>query len=215
MGSVEQLVEQLDKKYFGRRQELTALDLTIKKADSETAIRALLRASVPLIYSHWEGFIKESAGLYVKHVCSQNRTGSELKSNFTALAVKKKMLETLKSRKTSEHESLVKEIMRLLNEPLPHADALIDTESNLSSAVLQEVFRSIGLSFGEFWEIRSEFIDREMVNRRNEIAHGTMRPVTREEYDELSDFIEKALKQFKESIEEAALNKVYLKETMG
>ena len=51
-----------------------------------------------------------------------------------------------------------------------------------------------------------------MVKLRNEIAHGEMRPVTREEYDELKEFIQAALKGFKESIEEAARGRIYLKD---
>lgn len=54
------------------------------------------------------------------------------------------------------------------------------------------------------------FIDRKMVKLRNEIAHGEMRPVTREEYDELKEFIQAALNGFKESIEEAARGRIYL-----
>lgn len=54
-----------------------------------------------------------------------------------------------------------------------------------------------------------------MVKLRNEIAHGEMRPVTREEYDELKEFIQAALKGFKESIEEAARGRIYLKEPVA
>ena len=214
MSSVEQLIAKLDRRYSSRRRELTALDLSIQSADSDITARTLLRASVPIMYSHWEGFVKESAGLYVEHAYSQNKTGNELNSNLVALAVKGKMIAALKSRKTSEYEVVVKEIIRLLEKPVPvQVDAPIDTESNLSSKVLREVFRSIGLDFRGFWETQSTFIDRELVKLRNEIAHGEMRPVTRETYRALSDFIRTALELFKRSLEEAALNKVYLKVT--
>ena len=100
MSSVEQLVEKLDRKHSIRRKELTALDLSIKSADSETTTCTLLRASVPIIYSHWEGFVKESADLYVQHVYSQNKTGSELNTNFAALAVKNRILRAFESKKS-------------------------------------------------------------------------------------------------------------------
>ena len=108
---------------------------------------------------------------------------------------------------------MVKKIIQLLNEPVS-ADTrnLIDTESNLSSETLREIFRSIGLGFSSFWETRGQFIDQKMVRLRNEIAHGEMRPVTREEYDELKEFIQAALEGFKESLEEAARGRIYLKE---
>ena len=213
MISVEQLVEKLDRKHSIRSKELAALDLSIKSADSETTICTLLRASVPIIYSHWEGFVKESADLYVQHVYSQNKTGSELNTNFVALAVKSSILRAFESKKSSIHEDMVKKIIQLLNEPvLAHTRNLIDTESNLSSETLREVFRSIGLDFSGFWETRKQFINQKMVKLRNEIAHGEMRPVTREEYDELKEFIQAALKGFKESIEEAARGRIYLKE---
>ena len=213
MSSVEQLVEKLDRKHSIRRKELTALDLSIKSADSETTICTLLRASVPIIYSHWEGFVKESADLYVQHVYSQNKTGSELNTNFIALAVKNSILRAFESKKPSIHEDMVKKIIQLLNEPVSaHTRNLIDAESNLSSETLRGVFRSMGLDFSSFWKTRGQFIDQNMVKLRNEIAHGEMRPVTREEYDELKEFIQAALKGFKESIEEAARGRIYLKE---
>ena len=108
---------------------------------------------------------------------------------------------------------MVKKIIQLLNEPVSvHTRNLIDAKSNLTSEALREVFRSIGLDFSEFWEIRGQFINQKMVKLRNEIAHGEMRPVTREEYDELKEFIQAALEGFKESIEEAARDRIYLKE---
>lgn len=216
MSSVEQLVEKLDRKHSIRRKELTALDLSIKSADPETTICTLLRASVPIIYSHWEGFVKESADLYVQHVYSQNKTGSELNTNFIALAVKSNILRAFESKKPSIHEDIVKKIIQLLNEPVSaNTRNLIDAESNLSSKTLREVFRSIGLDFSGFWETRGQFIDQNMVKLRNEIAHGEMRPVTREEYDELKEFIQAALEGFKESIEEAARGRIYLKEPVA
>lgn len=77
---------------------------------------------------------------------------------------------------------------------------------------MKEIFQSIGLDFSSFWETRKQFIDQKMVKLRNEITHGKMRPVTREEYDELKEFIQTALEGFKESIEEAARGRIYLKE---
>ena len=77
---------------------------------------------------------------------------------------------------------------------------------------MKEIFQSIGLDFSSFWETRKQFIDQKMVKLRNEIAHGEMRPVTREEYDELKEFIQTALEGFKESIEVAARGRIYLKE---
>ena len=65
----------------------------------------------------------------------------------------------------------------------------------------------------EFWETQSTCIDRELVKLRNDIAHGEMRPVTRATYRALRGFIRTALGLFKRSLEEAALNKVYLKAT--
>ena len=108
MSSVEQLFAKLDRKHSIRRKELTALDLSIKRADPKTMICTLLRASVPIIYSHWEGFVKESADLYVQHVYSQNKTGSELNTNFIALAVKSNILRAFESKKPSIHEDIVK-----------------------------------------------------------------------------------------------------------
>lgn len=75
-----------------------------------------------------------------QYVYSQNKTGSELNTNFAALAVKNRILRAFESRKSSIHEDMVKK------------------------------------------------------------------------YDELKEFIQAALEGFKESIEEAARDRIYLKE---
>ena len=117
MSSVEQLVEKLDRKHSIRRKELTALDLSIKSADTETTICTLLRASVPIIYSHWEGFVKESADLYVQHVYSQNKTGSEINTNFLLWLLRTVFLEHL-NQKNHQFMSLVRKICGLLLGPV-------------------------------------------------------------------------------------------------
>ena len=46
-----------------------------------------------------------------QYVYSQNKTGSELNTNFAALAVKNSILKAFESKKSSIHEDMVKNTM--------------------------------------------------------------------------------------------------------
>uniref|UniRef100_UPI0004A3AE3E MAE_28990/MAE_18760 family HEPN-like nuclease n=1 Tax=Vibrio parahaemolyticus TaxID=670 RepID=UPI0004A3AE3E len=65
--TVEALVDKLDKELSWRRLEISAIKTGIRKAKGNVC-KAYIRSAIPLVYAHWEGFIKESASLYLEFV---------------------------------------------------------------------------------------------------------------------------------------------------
>ena len=73
-----------------RRKELKIIKDQIP-LKSNPIQNASLRFSVPILYAHWEGFVKKSCELYLEFVAKKYLKHSELKPQFVALSLSKKL----------------------------------------------------------------------------------------------------------------------------
>jgi hypothetical protein len=64
-----QLQQKLDKDFAWRLQEIASIRKSIHSASGRNQV-ALLRAAVPLLYAHWEGFIKTASFGYAGYISS-------------------------------------------------------------------------------------------------------------------------------------------------
>lgn len=133
--SPNELQNILDGDFSWRLKEIASLKLIVR-GTSQINKKTAIRASIPLLYGHWEGFIKNSATNYLSYVNGRSLKYSELKSCFIVFGVKKKITE-LSNSKTSNIsiaalEFLQKELTTTANLKIESA---IRTEFNLSSEV--------------------------------------------------------------------------------
>ena len=85
--SVYELSEAMRSALSWRRKELEILKMLIKKHKRKhERYVALHRAAVPVLYAHWEGFVKQAATFYLELVSRQWLKLSELSSNFVTIA---------------------------------------------------------------------------------------------------------------------------------
>lgn len=82
-------------------------------------------------------------------------------------------------------------------------DSAIRTESNLSSAVFENICNSVGIDH-KLYETKYNLIDESLLNRRNRIAHGEYVGLTADDYRNLADEVITLLRNFKTDIENAA-----------
>ena len=132
------------KEYFdNRRPSEIALD-SLKEKKTLPKQNAALRFSVPILYAHWEGFVKKSTEVYLEYVAKKYLKHNELKPQFIALSLSKKLgqLEI----KNLEEKS--KTVEFLINEFDKSSNILtknvIQTKSNLK----YYVFRKFSLLLG-------------------------------------------------------------------
>ena len=86
----------------------------------------------------------------------------------------------------------------------------ISTASNLSSEIFQEITRTLGINFSTY-STKSVLIDTKLLKTRNEIAHGEYSIFDRGEYLELHTEVIAMLDLFRTDIENAAINKDYIR----
>ena len=202
--SLLELNDVISRELSWRKKELATLSILVqKRRQHERAV--LLRTAVPILYAHWEGFVKNTASYYLQYVSRRKLKYSDLQSNFIALACKAALLESLQSNKIILLRQVVEFLMlnQMETSKIPYIN-VIDTESNLNSAVFINILHQIGLSYDNFYITKELSIDGSLLKKRNAIVHGENLEVTEREFSELSQLVLDLLEYFRSQIENAA-----------
>ena len=211
--TAEQLSDRLSNELAWRKKELSEVkSLVERKSFSDSKHKALVRSGICLLYAHWEGFVKLAANSYLEYVRMQRLCYEELASNFLALAMKEKLKEAKETNKPSLYIPVCDFFLDELNQRCSLPKEAISTASNLSSEIFQEIIRTLGIDFSPY-STKSVLIDTKLLKTRNEIAHGEYSIFDREEYIELHSEVITMLDQFRTDIENAAINKDYMRNT--
>lgn len=212
--TAEQLSDRLSRDLAWRKKELSEVKSLIEtKSFSDSKHKALVRSGICLLYAHWEGFIKLAANSYLEYVRVQKLRYEELSSNFLALAMKEKLKEAKETNKPSLYIPVCDFFLDELNQRCLLPKEAISTASNLSSEIFQEITRTLGINFSTY-STKSVLIDTKLLKTRNEIAHGEYSIFDQGEYVELHTEVIAMLDLFRTDIENAAINKDYIRNTL-
>lgn len=206
----ENLYDALTNEIAWRKKELFDFKALVETTGfTSSKHRALLRAGIPLLYAHWEGFIKAGANFYLQYVSMQRLPHNELTSNFIAMCIKSELHDFQQSNKISSQLFLVDFFMNDLakQSSMPFRN-MVHTESNLSSTVFHNIVLSLGLDYS-FYETKEVLIDEKLLNSRNHIAHGNFLLVSDSEYSEIHEKILEMMEDFRNQIDNSALTKAY------
>jgi hypothetical protein len=211
--TAEQLSDRLSNELAWRKKELSEVKSLVEtKSFSDSKHKALVRSGICLLYAHWEGFVKLAANSYLEFVRMQKLCYEELASNFLALAMKEKLKEAKETNKPSLYIPVCDFFLDELNQRCSLPKEAISTASNLSSEIFQEITRTLGIDFSPY-STKSVLIDTKLLKTRNEIAHGEYSIFDQDEYIELHTEVITMLDLFRTDIENAAINKDYMRNT--
>lgn len=208
--SLSRLQDYLDKDFSWRLKELADLKLAVRRPDALLR-KTLIRAAVPLLYAHWEGFVKNATTAYVNFVDSQRLRYDELASCFITFGVKRRLAELSASRQAASNIATVEFFLAGLGQRANlKLSRAVDTESNLSSTVFENIAISVGLQTAPY-ETRYNFMDESLLKRRNTIAHGDYLNLDSVDCRKLIDGVATMLRAYKTDIENAASTSSYLR----
>lgn len=197
-----QLQDFLDTELGWRMKEIANMKTAVRES-AFIAESTMIRAAVPLLYAHWEGFVKNAATGYLNYVNNQGLSYAELRSCFVVFGLKKALIELNDSRKSAASIAAIDFVRDQLGERARlKIDTAINTASNLSSSVLQNILLSVGIDPSGY-ETRYKLIDESLLKRRNNIAHGEYVDIKREDWAALADEVLVLLRQLKTDIENA------------
>lgn len=182
--SIDELEEFVSSDYAWRRKELTNLRnlvLSSRKHNQEI----LLRSAVPMLYAHWEGFIKQISMAMLQYLVSRGFKYKELQPSFSAYAILEKHQGQFPSKKFEALANILckggfDSSLSIQINPSQY----IDTKSNLNSETLKDITRKIGVDYS-FFELKENLIDESFLGLRNRICHGERANVASDEFDTL------------------------------
>jgi len=163
-----------------------------------------VRAGVTLLYAHWEGFVKSAAYAYLDFVNTKGHRYEELADCFVAIGVRKRLGTLVASKKSLLHIAVIDFIRTGMSDRAElRPKSVIDTQSNLSSAVFANIATTIGLKTAAY-EPRFHLIDESLLARRNRIAHGEHLDLDVNGWRTLADEVVLLMRQVKTDIENSA-----------
>lgn len=113
------------------------------------------------------------------------------------------------SKKSEATQVAYKQIRDELDERIHmKLDNAVNTESNLSSEVLRNILKGLGINL-EPYESKFHMIDESLVSRRNQIAHGEYLDIGLSDWRTLADDVLALIKTFKHDIENQASQEGY------
>jgi len=207
--TTQDLSDRIAAELVWRRKELTDLRGLAQENRGELRSRVVIRSAVALLYAHWEGFVKKSSSYYLEYVSSNRLTYERLAPNFVALTLKAKFAELGSSEKVSAANAIAEFFCHGMNKQanVPFRN-VVDTKSNLSSKVLEDIILALGLGGLDF-STRHHFIDSKLVSVRNHVAHGEFLEVSLDDYLETHDTVMSMLETYRNSIENAAVLRTF------
>lgn len=204
------LLEHLDNDLAWRLKEIHELISAVRSSRGKN-VDTHIRAGVALLYAHWEGFIKSAANAYVNYLSYRADKVRDLKPCFVALGMKTRISTSSASAKASIAIDAVSFLLDEIDKSikLPVSDA-ISTKSNLNSAVFTDIIGWLGID-GAQYSPRFTLIDATLLKTRNTIAHGDFLVIDPARFESLVEEIIEMLRWFKTDIENAVVQKSFLR----
>ncbi|QXV67071.1 hypothetical protein INP83_08315 [Mucilaginibacter sp. 21P] len=189
-----------------RRKELLLVKNFIP-TEKNTVQSAMLRAALPLLYAHWEGFVKLTMSYYLEFVSKRFLKHYKLNTKFIALSLQNKIGDLA----SADFENRVKIIDFILNKfnsqsNIPKRN-IINTKSNLTFSVLKEILFILDIDSTHIEGKKSLIND--LVDTRNHIAHGEYKILDYGTFLNFYDDVLSLMEFLKTSIENDATLKKY------
>lgn len=211
------LQDALQRELAWRKRELSSIRVSVAQAaatDEHT-----FRSGHVLACSHWEGFLKKALSLYIQHVFAQDVALKKFAPFVLALAFFKGVKNAGKANYPGSklnHLALAETMSSTLDARPVAATWDVDTEGNPGEEVLERLISSTGLNpklgmNDATWETTKKFINEQLLKDRNDIVHGSGKPVRRDDLLERVDRLLKILEALDIEIMACATNKRYIR----
>lgn len=212
----EKLEKAINNDLSWRRQEFTEFNFLLQDNElSPYRKEVMLKASIALLYSHWEGHIKFSARKYIEYISEQKLPVGDLTENFKQIFLPAYFCNHTLNLKNIKSQQMLHDFFQE-NESLFKVDSkkTILTNSNLNSDLATEILMQLGFD-NTLFDSNKTFIDEQLLASRNAISHGDKTSISKHNlnniYDQIKIYLLNMLESFDEQILDSASNKLYLR----
>jgi len=163
-----QITENLDR----RRLEITKLRRVLLTHTGKPLEGTVVNMSVPMLYAHWEGYVKEVCQLYLEHIEISVTTAKQLQPALLGYLWTPKLKPIMGGLSFDRRKVVAECALVDVNHPIRFADAekAINTRSNLNFSALEAVANDLCLDISSLMP-QKHHLDA-IVQMRNTIAHG-------------------------------------------
>jgi hypothetical protein len=197
--TLSEYLASIEKDKAWRRKEIMTLVIVSKSPKRSISEQTLIRSGVPLIYGHWEGFVKKCTRDYLDFLSSRNESTHSLSGIALALAYRSKLRDAAEERSTKRFAEIINELRTFSIVRLFKMSDSLMTESNLSYEVFCKIYDSLGLDHLQY-STKSTFLNETLLRNRNIIAHGEYLTVTMDLFQEICTTIMSLLELVPESV---------------
>jgi hypothetical protein len=184
-----------------RIREISDLRAAIRRIDASLR-PSVLRAGVPLIYAHWEGHVIVVARAYVDFLAIRRPEYSTIRPSFR-LNEFFNDFKTLGQTRLNYRQQidLISKIVDSGSTQMRRIDGeVVSSLSNLNSGVLKDICEYLSVDTGNFKD-DYDFIDKILLHRRNNIAHGQFMNIDEAALLEMSDRVINLMRSFNNLVE--------------
>jgi MAE_28990/MAE_18760-like HEPN len=204
----DEFIESLDHEFSWRLKEIADIKSVIQSTEL-TMQRTFLRAGVPILYAHWEGFVKTASESLLKFLNGQRLNHRQLKSCYIVSAAKKMLHDMEESGNPGDHIVIVDFFMDKMDSRAKLSiEGSIKTHSNLTSTNFERIAKSLGIAIDNY-ETKYPFINESLVERRNKIAHGEQLDIDAKIFNELVDEVVGLLRLYKNDLQNIVIQNSY------
>jgi hypothetical protein len=205
-----QLQEALDSEFAWRQLEIHALR-EVTRLSRGASQRSVLRAAVPILYAHWEGFVKEGMCLYVRYLSGLGLGFIHVRRCFRGLAALNHV-RTMGEvrRRIFVSTELLEKLYSLESERFfASLDGHLARVGNLNYDLFEQILSFVGIDSTRY-VARRPLIDERLLFARNKIAHGEYLDLDQSGLEDLSGEVLTMLRWVKTDIENSVTLKSYL-----
>lgn len=158
------------------------------KGQSGASKRAQARAGIPLLYAHWEGYAKNCTTAYVQFVAAKRKKLEALGSGYWTSMMKPSIDQLAARPYDKKSQMALVDVVRNAGERRfgGKTETIVDTRSNLSFSVLEEIGEIAAINI-RILASEQSFIDKILLDRRNNIAHGQNIQVEESDFVDVAD----------------------------
>jgi hypothetical protein len=194
------LSEELTSEFNWRLREIHQLRSALKDVD-ERDRESVARAGFVLLYAHWEGFVKKALEIYVMYLIRLNRPVESLHPGATVLLLRSELYHTMQTgaRSNKQVRAIIDLTTRCSGVKLSKNGMKNSTETqNMYFGAFEDICVICGVDVTELVDHR-DFVDRILLQRRHQIAHGSFLKVGSEDFEVAIDRVIESRSAFPES----------------
>lgn len=157
-----------------RREEISLVLRVVSNEEGSVLEQTASIMALPVLYAHWEGFVKEAVAEYVEFVEKQELSLSQAHPTIFSFAMRKRLKALIASGSIERMTDFATWVATRTTEPMRFEDKSIKTGGNLSYTNLKDLCDSLKINVIRLHDDKRK-IDG-LVSKRNSIAH-TGRPM--------------------------------------